>query len=167
MKILDKTEIHLLWISSWRKSTSMSEGEQVDPITQIQSKFPTRDQDYYAILGLDRDAADRQILTSFKKLSLKYHPDRNPDDENAQIAYDLVNEAYQVLVDPEKRAKYDQDLHAKKIQSTIDSHEAASDRPLSINSKMKAIGAAMSRFSTVSGIFSHQDLVDIAQKIAV
>ena len=63
--------------------------------------------DYYKILGVDRNASADEIKKAYRKLALKYHPDRNPGDKAAEEKFKEINEAYQVLSDPEKRAKYD------------------------------------------------------------
>ncbi len=59
--------------------------------------------DYYGILGVDKDASDADLKRAHRKLALKYHPDRNPDDEQAAEKFREATEAYQVLSDPEKR----------------------------------------------------------------
>jgi curved DNA-binding protein len=64
--------------------------------------------DYYKILGVERNANKDEIKRAFRKLALKTHPDRNPGDPNAGERFKEINEAYQVLSDPEKRARYDQ-----------------------------------------------------------
>lgn len=64
--------------------------------------------DYYDILGIEKGANDADIKKAFKKLALKYHPDRNPDNKEAEEKFKEINEAYQVLSDPEKRSRYDQ-----------------------------------------------------------
>lgn len=64
--------------------------------------------DYYKILGVNRDAKDEEIKRAYRKLALKYHPDRNPNDKQAEEKFKEINEAYQVLSDPERRARYDQ-----------------------------------------------------------
>lgn len=64
--------------------------------------------DYYKILGVDRSADEGEIKRAYRKLALKYHPDRNPDDKQAEENFKEINEAYQVLSDPEKRVRYDQ-----------------------------------------------------------
>lgn len=64
--------------------------------------------DYYKILGVDRNASDEEIKRAYRKLALKYHPDRNPGDKSAEERFKEINEAYQVLGDPAKRARYDQ-----------------------------------------------------------
>ncbi len=64
--------------------------------------------DYYKILGVDRKASKEEIKKSYRKLALKYHPDRNPGDKQSEEKFKELNEAYQVLGDSEKRAHYDQ-----------------------------------------------------------
>ena len=64
--------------------------------------------DYYKILGIDKSASQDDIKKAFKKLARKYHPDLNPDDPNAKQRFQEINEANEVLGDPEKRKKYDQ-----------------------------------------------------------
>ncbi len=64
--------------------------------------------DYYEILDIHRNASDAEIKKAYRKLALKYHPDRNPDDKEAEEKFREVSEAYQVLSDPQKRAQYDQ-----------------------------------------------------------
>ncbi len=63
--------------------------------------------DYYDILGVDRSADEQDIKRAYRKLALKYHPDKNPDDPNAEERFKEINEAYEVLGDSDKRAKYD------------------------------------------------------------
>lgn len=64
--------------------------------------------DYYEILGLTKAAKEDEIKKTFRKLALKYHPDRNPGDKASEERFKEINEAYEVLSDPEKRKKYDQ-----------------------------------------------------------
>ena len=64
--------------------------------------------DYYDVLGVDRDASQKQIKKAYRKLAQKYHPDRNPDDAEAEERFKEVQEAYDVLGDKEKRKAYDQ-----------------------------------------------------------
>ena len=64
--------------------------------------------DYYKILGTERNASPEEIKKAYRKLALQYHPDRNPGDQKAEEKFKELNEAYQVLSDQEKRARYDQ-----------------------------------------------------------
>jgi curved DNA-binding protein len=64
--------------------------------------------DYYKILGVERNASEDHIKRAYRKLALQYHPDRNPDDKKAEENFKEINEAYQVLSDPAKRARYEQ-----------------------------------------------------------
>jgi len=64
--------------------------------------------DYYAILGLNKTVSSDEIKKTFRKLARKYHPDMNPGNKEAEARFKEVNEAYEVLSDPEKRKKYDQ-----------------------------------------------------------
>ncbi|NJL84567.1 MAG: DnaJ domain-containing protein, partial [Chloroflexaceae bacterium] len=64
--------------------------------------------DYYAILGVSRSASAEEVKKKFRKLALKYHPDRNPGNQEAEARFKEISEAYEVISDPEKRRKYDQ-----------------------------------------------------------
>lgn len=68
----------------------------------------TNFKDYYATLGVKKTATPEEIKKSFRKLALKYHPDRNPGDKAAEARFKEISEAYEILSDPEKRRKYDQ-----------------------------------------------------------
>jgi molecular chaperone DnaJ len=68
--------------------------------------------DYYEILSVSRNAGDDELKAAYRKLALKYHPDRNPDDKAAEEKFKEAAEAYEVLRDPQKRALYDQYGHA-------------------------------------------------------
>lgn len=67
--------------------------------------------DYYEILGVDRDVDDKTLKTAYRKLAMKYHPDRNPDDKQAEEMFKEASEAYEVLSDPTKRQRYNQFGH--------------------------------------------------------
>ncbi|KXG75862.1 molecular chaperone DnaJ [Thermotalea metallivorans] len=68
--------------------------------------------DYYEVLGLDKGADEAAIKKAYRKLAMKYHPDRNPGDKEAEEKFKEINEAYEVLSDANKRARYDQFGHA-------------------------------------------------------
>ena len=67
--------------------------------------------DYYEVLGVSKTATEDEIKKAYKKLAIKYHPDRNPDDKEAEEKFKEAAEAYDVLHDPQKRARYDQFGH--------------------------------------------------------
>ncbi|MEM1318723.1 MAG: molecular chaperone DnaJ [Bacteroidota bacterium] len=68
--------------------------------------------DYYEILGVERDADDTKIKKSYRKIAMKYHPDRNPGDQAAEDKFKEAAEAYEILSDKDKRARYDRFGHA-------------------------------------------------------
>ncbi|MGB7926086.1 MAG: DnaJ domain-containing protein, partial [Pyrinomonadaceae bacterium] len=68
--------------------------------------------DYYEVLGLTRTASDQEIKGSYRRLAVRYHPDKNPGDEKAEEKFKEAYEAYQVLSDPEQRRRYDRFGHA-------------------------------------------------------
>ena len=63
--------------------------------------------DYYKVLGIDKNASDEDIKKAYRKLARKHHPDLNPNDKEAHLKFQQINEANEVLSDPEKRKKYD------------------------------------------------------------
>src|SRR5690348_12795762 len=64
--------------------------------------------DYYKILGVSKNAGEKEIRSAYRKLARKYHPDVNPGDKAAEDKFKEINEANEVLSDPEKRKKYDE-----------------------------------------------------------
>ena len=68
--------------------------------------------DYYEVLGVEKTASDDEIKSAYRKLAKKYHPDLNPNNKEAEVKFKEANEAYEVLSDKDKRAKYDQFGHA-------------------------------------------------------
>jgi len=63
--------------------------------------------DYYELLGVSRDASEAEIKRAFRQLAMKHHPDRNPGDKGAEERFKVINEAYAILSDPDRRAQYD------------------------------------------------------------
>src|SRR5881396_3438457 len=68
--------------------------------------------DFYTVLGVNRDASEEDIKKAYRKLAMKHHPDRNPDDKSAEDKFKEAKEAYEVLSDAKKRSAYDQFGHA-------------------------------------------------------
>ena len=68
--------------------------------------------DYYETLGVGRDASDAELKSAFRKLAMRYHPDKNPDDKTAESKFKEVGEAYEALKDSDKRAAYDRYGHS-------------------------------------------------------
>ncbi|WP_372941206.1 molecular chaperone DnaJ [Shewanella sp.] len=68
--------------------------------------------DYYEVLGVSRDTSEREIKKAYKRLAMKFHPDRNPGDKVAEASFKEIKEAYEILTDSDKKAAYDQFGHA-------------------------------------------------------
>jgi len=88
--------------------------------------------DYYKILGIDKTATSKDIKSAYRKLARKHHPDLNPNDKDANKNFQQINEANEVLSDPEKRKKYDQYgkdwQHAEEFEKAKQYQEQPSDR---------------------------------------
>src|SRR4051812_23026897 len=67
---------------------------------------------YYEVLEVERTSNDGELKTAFRKLAMKWHPDRNPGDKDCEHKFKEINEAYEILKDPDKRAAYDRFGHA-------------------------------------------------------
>src|SRR2546422_2849499 len=76
----------------------------------------TKKRDYYEVLDIARNAAEEEIKRAYRKLAVKFHPDKNPDDPHAEEKFKELGEAYDVLMDPNKRAAYDRFGHAAFAQ---------------------------------------------------
>jgi len=79
--------------------------------------------DYYEILGVSREVSEKEIASAYRKLALKYHPDANPDDEEATARFKEAAEAYEVLSDSDKRSRYDRYGHAGLGNGAAQFHE--------------------------------------------
>jgi molecular chaperone DnaJ len=72
----------------------------------------TKKRDYYEVLGVERNASEEEVKRAYRRLAVKFHPDKNPDDANAEEKFKELGEAYDVLMDSDKRAAYDRFGHA-------------------------------------------------------
>ena len=68
--------------------------------------------DYYEVLGLSKGASGDEVKKAFRRMAMKYHPDKNPGDKDAEEKFKEINEAYSILSDPDKKQKYDKFGHA-------------------------------------------------------
>ena len=116
--------------------------------------------DYYKILGVDKNASQEDIKKAYRKLACKYHPDLNPNDSSAKEKFQQLNEANEVLGDPEKRKKYDtygehwkhaDEFEVIGIRPTVHTFRVAS-------AEMKADSQTFSRnFSESGGLLPDSD----------
>src|SRR5205809_6579236 len=87
--------------------------------------------DYYKTLGVEKNATEEEIKKAYRKLARKYHPDLNPNDKEANRKFQQINEANEVLSDPEKRKKYDQYgkdwKHAEEFEKARQSRQQWAD----------------------------------------
>ncbi|WP_244646363.1 DnaJ domain-containing protein, partial [Bradyrhizobium campsiandrae] len=74
---------------------------------------------YYETLEVERDADESKLKSSFRKLAMKFHPDRNPGDATSEVKFKEINEAYEILKDKDKRAAYDRFGHAEQIFENV------------------------------------------------
>ena len=79
----------------------------------------TRKRDYYEVLGVERDTSEEDVKRAYRKLAVKFHPDKNPGDQAAEDRFKELGEAYEILIDPQKRAAYDRYGHAAFQQGGI------------------------------------------------
>ena len=89
--------------------------------------------DYYKVLGLAKNADEKEIKKAYRKLARKYHPDVNPNNQDAKQKFQQVNEANEVLSDPEKRKKYDQYgkdwQHAEQFEQAKKQRQSSGGQP--------------------------------------
>jgi molecular chaperone DnaJ len=81
-------------------------------------------EDYYSLLGINRNSSEADIKKAYRRLAMKYHPDRNAGDKEAEKKFKTINEAYEVLTDPQKRRAYDAYGHAGVDQSAAGAYHA-------------------------------------------
>ena len=78
----------------------------------------TKKRDYYEVLAVMRDASDEEVKRAYRKLAVKFHPDKNPNDPHSEEKFKELGEAYDVLIDADKRAAYDRFGHSAFAQGT-------------------------------------------------
>src|SRR4051794_8639785 len=114
--------------------------------------------DYYEVLGVNKNATEEEIKKAYRKLARKYHPDLNPNDKEANRKFQQINEANEVLSDPEKRKKYDQYgkdwKHAEEFEKAKQSREQWSHT-----------GGGAQDFSGFSGEFDEEGFSDFFQSL--
>ena len=88
--------------------------------------------DYYEILGVSKNASDEEIKSAYRKQAMKYHPDRNPNDKEAEKKFREITESYEVLKDSEKRSAYNQFGHAAFSTSLLTLASALSPTSLRV-----------------------------------
>ena len=107
--------------------------------------------DYYEVLGVARDADVDEIKKSYRRLAMQYHPDRNPDDKSAEAKFKEATEAYEVLRDVEKRARYDQFGHAGLGAGAAETHGGFGDFDMS--DALRAFAEAFGGFGPFADSF--------------
>ncbi len=118
--------------------------------------------DYYKILGLDKSATQNDIKKAYRKLARKYHPDLNPNNAEAQKKFQQVNEAHEVLIDPEKRKKYDQ--YGKDWQHAEEFEKARSQQQQQYQQQYSG-GFGQGRAGGFGGGFGEEDFSDFFESM--
>src|SRR5205823_1346277 len=106
--------------------------------------------DYYEVLGVNRDAAEEDLKKSYRRLAMKWHPDRNPENPRAEEHFKEAKEAYEVLCDPQKRSAYDQFGHAG-----VDPHAAAGAGQVRVSQGPFSIAQTCPRCHGSGSIIAH------------
>ena len=106
----------------------------------------TQKRDYYEVLGVGRNATAEEVKRAYRKLAVKFHPDKNPDDPNAEEKFKELGEAYDVLMDPEKRAAYDRFGHAAFASGGAGFGRGAFHDPFEIFGRFSAEAALAAEF---------------------
>jgi len=101
--------------------------------------------DYYKTLGVNRDADKKEIKRAFRRLARQHHPDVNPGDKQAEERFKEINEAYEVLSDPDKRAEYD------RLDSALDLGTSTSPGGIGTTPFAGTQGSSWSPFSSLLG----------------
>ena len=111
--------------------------------------------DYYEVLGVSKTATDAEIKKAYRKLAMKYHPDYNPGDKEAEEKFKEVNEANEVLSDPKKRQLYDLSLiHiSARFCRTAPGGKAAAKGPVQVEAA--AAAGAVQRFTHKAVSYTH------------
>src|ERR1041385_5673080 len=114
--------------------------------------------DYYQVLGVDKNASQEDIKKAYRKLARKHHPDVNPNDKEAHKKFQLINEANEVLSDPDKRKKYDQ--YGKDWKHAEEFERAGRSRQ-----QRSYTGGGAQDFSGFSGEFDEEGFSDFFQSM--
>jgi curved DNA-binding protein len=114
--------------------------------------------DYYQVLGVNKNATEDEIKKAYRKLARKFHPDLNPNDKEANKKFQQINEANEVLSDPEKRKKYDQ--YGKDWKHAEEFEKAQQSRQ-----QWAGTGARAEGFSGFSGSFDEEGFSDFFQSM--
>ncbi|MBZ9728204.1 J domain-containing protein [Salegentibacter sp. JZCK2] len=124
--------------------------------------------DYYKLLELDKSASQADIKKAYRKLARKNHPDLNPNDKEAQLRFQQINEANEVLSDPEKRKKYDQYgkdwEHADAYEEARKQHQTSGSRAYSGGHQGSGFGGGQGGYS-YSGNFENDTFSDFFEEM--
>ena len=110
--------------------------------------------DYYEVLGVSKDADAKEIKKAYRKLAMKYHPDKNPGDKAAEEKFKEINEAYEVLSDEEKRSTYDRFGH-----DGLNGQAALAEAKVSVDSVVQVALADSKIYSEIYSVLALADLV--------